>query len=135
MHPRPRCGFTLVELMTGFTIIVVLAAILFPVFARAREKARQSNCASNLMQIGMALRVYASEHYGHLTPTNNDLWPLVPGCLVIWSSRCPSRSASKRWRHSDGSTPQAAPGAQSAPPIAPPPPGLAVRLHLSRRAV
>lgn len=79
--PREARAFTLIELMVVITIIAILAAILFPVFARAREKARQARCASNLLNIGIALRVYGTEHCGHLPPTNNDLWPLVPACL------------------------------------------------------
>ena len=76
-----RQGFTFVELMVALSIILILAAILFPVFARAREKGRQSSCAANLQNIGIALRIYAAEHYGHFPPRDNDLWALVPRCL------------------------------------------------------
>lgn len=76
-----RQGFTFVELMTVMAIILILAAILFPVFARAREKGYQSSCAANLQNIGIALRIYAAEHYGHFPPRDNDLWALVPRCL------------------------------------------------------
>jgi len=57
-------GFTLIELLIVITIIAILAAILLPVFARAREKARQANCASNLKQLGAAMRMYVDDHDG-----------------------------------------------------------------------
>ncbi|HCA45853.1 MAG TPA: hypothetical protein DEP45_00465 [Armatimonadetes bacterium] len=56
-----RRGFTLIELLVVIAIIAILAAILFPVFARAREKARQTQCLSNLKQIGLGILMYAQD--------------------------------------------------------------------------
>jgi prepilin-type N-terminal cleavage/methylation domain-containing protein/prepilin-type processing-associated H-X9-DG protein len=64
-----RRGFTLIELLVVVAIIAILAAILFPVFAQAREKARQTTCQSNLQQIGKALAMYASDFDERLCPT------------------------------------------------------------------
>jgi len=61
---RTLRGFTLIELLIVIAIIAMLAAILFPVFARSREKARQSSCMSNLRQIGMGLALYRADHDG-----------------------------------------------------------------------
>lgn len=57
-----RRGFTLIELLVVIAIIAILAAILFPVFARAREKARQASCQSNLKQIALAALMYAQDY-------------------------------------------------------------------------
>jgi prepilin-type N-terminal cleavage/methylation domain-containing protein/prepilin-type processing-associated H-X9-DG protein len=57
-----RFGFTLIELLVVIAIISILAAILFPVFASAREKARQTVCMSNMRQIAMAIAMYRSDH-------------------------------------------------------------------------
>jgi len=57
-------GFTLIELLVVIAIISILAGILFPVFARARENARRTNCLSNMKQIGLAAMMYVSDHDG-----------------------------------------------------------------------
>ncbi len=59
-----RRGFTLIELLVVIAIIAILAAILFPVFARAREAARKATCQSNLRQLGTATQMYVQDHDG-----------------------------------------------------------------------
>jgi len=63
MNATPtRRGFTLIELLVVIAIIAILAAILFPVFAKAREKARQSQCANNVRQLIIAIQIYQQDH-------------------------------------------------------------------------
>src|SRR5712671_1524511 len=57
-----RNGFTLIELLVVIAIIAILAAILFPVFAQARERARMTACLSNMRQIGTSLMMYAQDY-------------------------------------------------------------------------
>jgi prepilin-type N-terminal cleavage/methylation domain-containing protein/prepilin-type processing-associated H-X9-DG protein len=71
MKQSTRKGFTLIELLVVIAIIAILAAILFPVFAQAREKARQITCASNMKQIGIAVTMYA-EDYDEMMPNAYD---------------------------------------------------------------
>jgi prepilin-type N-terminal cleavage/methylation domain-containing protein/prepilin-type processing-associated H-X9-DG protein len=68
---RTRRGFTLIELLVVIAIIAILAAILFPVFAQAREKARQTMCLSNHKQIGTAIMMYAQD-YDEVYPYTYD---------------------------------------------------------------
>ncbi len=68
---RSRTGFTLIELLVVIAIIAILAAILFPVFAQAREKARSTSCLSNLKQIGTAFQMYAQD-YDEMFPQWNE---------------------------------------------------------------
>ena len=61
---RTKRGFTLVELLTVIAILAALAALLFPVLSRARASARSASCLSNLRQIGLAMRMYCTDHDG-----------------------------------------------------------------------
>lgn len=74
--PAPACGFTLIELLVVIAVIAIIAAILFPVFAKVREKARQTTCASNLKQLGLAVAQYAQDY--------DDTYPLAAYGGVTW---------------------------------------------------
>ena len=67
-HPLRTSAFTLIELLVVIAIIAILAAILFPVFAQAREKARQTSCLSNIKQIGLGLMMYMQDADGTYPP-------------------------------------------------------------------
>src|SRR6476661_3585247 len=64
-------AFTLIELLVVIAIIALLAAILFPVFARARENARRSSCINNLKQLGLGLQQYTQD-YDEMLPAGNS---------------------------------------------------------------
>ncbi|BDI28380.1 hypothetical protein CCAX7_004310 [Capsulimonas corticalis] len=76
---KSRFGFTLIELLVVIAIIAILAAILFPVFAKAREKARQITCASNLKQLGLGFLQYTQD-YDEMLPYRSG----STGAQVIW---------------------------------------------------
>lgn len=93
-----RRGFTLIELLVVIAIIAILAAILFPVFAKAREKARQASCLSNIKQLDLALLSYSQDYDESFHPHRDSLstygWAdiLNPYCKNSQIFKCPSRS-------------------------------------------
>jgi len=81
-----RKGFTLIELLVVIAIIAILAAILFPVFAQAREKARQTSCLSNMKQLGMALIMYVQDYDSTMCPNEGTLYDKNPnGLFASWN--------------------------------------------------
>jgi len=85
-----RRGFTLIELLVVIAIIAILAAILFPVFAKAREKARQTSCLSNIKQLCLAMLQYAQDYDEKLTGRvlwNQKTQPYIKNEQIF---RCPS---------------------------------------------
>lgn len=76
-----RRGFTLIELLVVIAIIAILAAILFPVFARAREKARQTSCLNNVKQLALAVMQYTQD-YDEVLPAS--YYPGNPGTSNQW---------------------------------------------------
>jgi prepilin-type N-terminal cleavage/methylation domain-containing protein/prepilin-type processing-associated H-X9-DG protein len=72
-HTNARMGFTLIELLVVIAIIAVLAAILFPVFAKAREKARQTACMNNVRQIALSINIYAQDN-DEILPASDTVW-------------------------------------------------------------
>ncbi len=79
-----RRGFTLIELLVVIAIIAILAAILFPVFARAREKARQSSCLSNVKQLSLGLMQYSQDYDEQWVPAAQYGNPNPPPAYLTW---------------------------------------------------
>ncbi|HLV80145.1 MAG TPA: prepilin-type N-terminal cleavage/methylation domain-containing protein, partial [Chthonomonadaceae bacterium] len=93
MRSRTR-AFTLIELLVVIAIIAILAAILFPVFAQAREKARQISCLSNTKQIGLSMMMYIQDYDETAAPLfgGEDWWvPYYPYIKNYQVLLCPDR--------------------------------------------
>ena len=123
LRPQKR-GFTLIELLVVIAIIAILAAILFPVFARAREQARKTSCLSNLKQMSLGFLMYAQDYDETLpgikfggNPGEGWPWTVFPGSYD-WTGvftqgvqpyiknkqilQCPSGTDNNRWSGSNG---------------------------------
>ena len=86
---RCKRGFTLIELLVVIAIIAILAAILFPVFAQAREKARQASCQSNMKQLASAMMMYVQDYdetYPKAEFVDQNGWGSWPANHYLWSS-------------------------------------------------
>src|SRR6476619_7559159 len=100
---RKQTGFTLSELLVVIAIIAILAAILFPVFAQAREKARSISCLSNMKQLGTAIQMYNQDYDETYPFANPDCWwgntwgntvqPYVKSTQIF---KCPSDNATRQ---------------------------------------
>jgi prepilin-type N-terminal cleavage/methylation domain-containing protein/prepilin-type processing-associated H-X9-DG protein len=86
---RARPGFTLIELLVVIAIIAVLAALLLPALARAKNSARKAACTSNLRQLSVAWRLYLDENRGRF-PDRRDLKSTLPGSYKPWTTWPPS---------------------------------------------
>jgi prepilin-type N-terminal cleavage/methylation domain-containing protein/prepilin-type processing-associated H-X9-DG protein len=110
---RRRGGFTLIELLVVIAIIAILAAILFPVFARAREKARQSSCLSNVKQLMLAVMMYAQDYdetlpyassWGVSGEPSNITWyqalmPYAKNSQIVICPSYPNQSIGYGWNY------------------------------------
>ena len=114
---KRRTGFTLIELLVVIAIIAILAAILFPAFATARESARRIACASNLKQIATGVLQYTQEYdekYPDIAASQNPPFPVMLNAYLKSKNVyiCPSATSGNTWTVAwpDGTTSQSSYG-------------------------
>ncbi len=117
---RSRRGFTLIELLVVIAIIAILAAILFPVFAQAREKARAISCISNVKQIGLAAMMYVQDYDETFPTTLYMSFENGSPCLITcWAEILPYEKSSAIYKCPSNSTaldlPKTLPGLMGMP--------------------
>ncbi|MFN3683887.1 MAG: type II secretion system protein [Fimbriimonadaceae bacterium] len=95
--PRRLRAFTLIELLVVVAILAILAAILLPVFASAKERAKSATCQSNLRQLGLSFALYASDWDGVHPPVFEWKGRLQPYVRTVETNRCPSRPGLPWW--------------------------------------
>lgn len=103
---KKHAGFTLIESLVVIAVLALLAALLFPVFSQAREKARQAVCLSNLKQIGAAFSTYVEEWDGDfpaggLSSSDLSFWviQLLPQLRSVPVFRCPSDPSDSKFSY------------------------------------
>jgi prepilin-type N-terminal cleavage/methylation domain-containing protein/prepilin-type processing-associated H-X9-DG protein len=106
---KKKCGFTLIELLVVIAIIAILAAILFPVFAKAKQTAQQTMCANNMKQISLAFLAYSADNNNRFpiynyAPWDSTSWwpakvkPYIKSAIVLLCPSAPKCSdGSKQW--------------------------------------